>query len=41
VQKEYVTVPEVLLGKTDEMKPHLEASLAYAKALRPKPSKKN
>lgn len=39
VQKEYVTVPEDLLGKTDELRPYLVLGFEYAKSLRPKPSK--
>ena len=40
VQKEYVTVPDGLLENTKEMQKHFASSLAYAKTLRPKPSKK-
>ena len=40
VQKEYVAVPEDLLKKTDELKPYFEASFAYVKSLKPKPTKK-
>ncbi len=40
VQKEYVTVPPDLLADTGGLKPYLEASLAYAKSLKPKPTKK-
>jgi hypothetical protein len=40
VQKEYVTVPAELLAKTDELAPYFRASFDYAKALRPKPTKR-
>jgi TfoX/Sxy family transcriptional regulator of competence genes len=40
VMKEYVTVPDDLLGKTKELQEYLELSYEYAKGLRPKPSKK-
>ncbi|HTQ10134.1 MAG TPA: hypothetical protein VMI31_08700 [Fimbriimonadaceae bacterium] len=40
VQKEYVTVPEELLANTEELRPYLEKGFAYAKSLRPKPSRK-
>ena len=40
VQKEYVTVPDALLAKTNELKPYFEISYEYAKSLRPKPTKK-
>ena len=40
VQKEYVTVPDALLAKTNELKPYFEMSYEYAKSLKPKPSKK-
>jgi len=40
VMKEYVTVPDDLLGKTKELQKYLELSYEYAKGLRPKPSKK-
>ena len=40
VQKEYVTVPADLLAKTDELAPYFRASFDYAKALRPKPTKR-
>jgi TfoX/Sxy family transcriptional regulator of competence genes len=37
---EYVAVPAALLTKTSELKKYLEASYAYAKTLKPKPTKK-
>jgi hypothetical protein len=40
VQKEYVTVPDVLLASTDELKPYFEISYEYAKGLKPKQTKK-
>ena len=40
VQKEYVTVPDALLAKTNELKPYFEMSYEYAKSLKPKTSKK-
>lgn len=40
VQKEYVIVPEALMGKTKELKPYLESSLAYVGTLKPKATKK-
>jgi len=40
VMKEYVTVPDALLGRTKELEKYLELSYEYAKGLRPKPSKK-
>jgi len=40
IQKEYVTVPDDLLGNTEELAPYLAQSLEYAKTLKPKPSKK-
>jgi hypothetical protein len=36
VQKEYVEVPEALLRKTAELKPHLKISFAYVGELKPK-----
>jgi TfoX/Sxy family transcriptional regulator of competence genes len=38
--KEYVAVPDPLLGKTKELQKYLELSYAYAKRLKPKPTKK-
>jgi hypothetical protein len=40
VQKEYVTVPDSLLAKTDELKRYFEISYEYAKSLKPKPTTK-
>jgi TfoX/Sxy family transcriptional regulator of competence genes len=40
VMREYVTVPDALLPKTNELKAYLQASYEYAKTLRPKPSRK-
>ena len=40
VMKEYVTVPDSLLGKTVELKKYLAMSYEYAKTLKPKPSRK-
>lgn len=36
VMKEYVTVPDELLVKTDELAGHLRVSYEYAKSLKPK-----
>jgi TfoX/Sxy family transcriptional regulator of competence genes len=38
VMKEYVRVPESLLGKTGELARYLEISHEYAKTLKPKPT---
>ena len=38
--KEYVTVPDALLGKTKELQKYLELCYEYAKGLRPKPSRR-
>ena len=38
--REYVAVPDPLLSKTKELKKYLAVSFAYAKTLKPKPSKK-
>lgn len=40
VMKEYVAVPDHLLPNTKELKKYLELSFAYAKTLKPKPTKK-
>ena len=40
VMQEYVAVPESLLTKTKELQQYLAASYAYAKSLKPKPTKK-
>jgi TfoX/Sxy family transcriptional regulator of competence genes len=40
VMKEYVAVPDGLLGKTKELQKYLKLSYAYAKTLKPKATKK-
>jgi TfoX/Sxy family transcriptional regulator of competence genes len=40
VMKEYVAVPDAMLQKTKELQKYFELSYAYAKTLKPKPSKK-
>jgi TfoX/Sxy family transcriptional regulator of competence genes len=40
VMKEYVRVPDDLLGKTSELRKVLEMSYEYAKTLKPKPTTK-
>ena len=40
IQKEYVTVPDSLLRKTDELRKYFDLSYQYAQTLKPKPSKK-
>lgn len=40
VMKEYVAVPDALLAKTKELQKYLAISFAYAKTLKPKPTKK-
>ena len=40
VMKEYVAVPDSLLGKTKELQESVALSYAYAKTLKPKPTKK-
>jgi hypothetical protein len=40
VQKEYVTVPEDLLARTDELAMYFRASFDYAKGLKPKATKR-
>src|SRR5262245_44161531 len=40
VQKEYVSVPDQLLKKTQELKPYFEQSFEYVKSLKPKATKK-
>jgi TfoX/Sxy family transcriptional regulator of competence genes len=40
VMKEYVRVPDSLLGKTGELRKYLEMSFEYAKTLKPKPTSK-
>jgi|SRR6185312_1833099 len=39
VQKEYVTVPDNLLAKTDELKPWFDLGYEYTAGLKPKPTK--
>ena len=39
VLKEYVSVPEKLLSKTNELKKYFDLSVDYVKSLKPKPSK--
>jgi hypothetical protein len=38
VQKEFVTVPGPLLGKTNELKKYFDMSLEYVGSLKPKPT---
>lgn len=40
VMKEYVSVPDDLLERTDELSPYLALSYEYVKSLKPKPTKK-
>jgi hypothetical protein len=40
VMKEYVAVPDSLLAKTKELSKYLDLSYAYAKTLKPKPTKR-
>jgi hypothetical protein len=40
VMKEYVSVPDSLLAKTDELKGYLDMSHAYIATLKPKPTTK-
>jgi len=40
IMKEYVTIPDDLLAKTEELKKYLEISLKYIKTLKPKPTQK-
>jgi hypothetical protein len=39
VMKEYVEVPEHLLGKTEELKKYFDMSYAYVSSLKPKPTR--
>ena len=41
VMKEYVAVPEAVLGKTKELQEYVAASYDYAKKLKAKPTKKS
>ncbi len=38
IQKEYVTVPDDLLNKTEELRPYFHLSYEYVKSLKPKPT---
>lgn len=40
VMKEYVTVPDALLGNTSELRKYFKASYEYAQTLRHKPTRK-
>ena len=40
VMQEYVAVPDALLENTKELQKYLDASYAYAKTLKPKPTQK-
>ena len=40
VMKEYVTVPDALLKNTKALRKYLQASFAYARKLKPKPTRK-
>jgi hypothetical protein len=40
VMKEYVAVPDALLAKTKELQKYFAVSFAYAKTLKPKPTRK-
>jgi TfoX/Sxy family transcriptional regulator of competence genes len=40
VMKEYVAVPDALLGKTKELQKYVTSSYEYVKALKAKPSRK-
>jgi TfoX/Sxy family transcriptional regulator of competence genes len=40
VMKEYVDVPDALLARTSQLEPWFAASHAYAKTLKPKPTKR-
>src|SRR5947209_7478828 len=40
VMKEYVAVPDALLGKTSDMKRYFASSVAYAETLKAKPTKR-
>jgi hypothetical protein len=39
-QKEYVTVPDALLGDTDRLRSHFQAAIDYVSGLKPKPTTK-
>jgi TfoX/Sxy family transcriptional regulator of competence genes len=38
--KEYVTVPDSLLGNTKELRKYFDLSYQYVQTLKPKPSKR-
>lgn len=40
VMQEYVTVPDALLKRTNELRKYLDLSYEYVKTLKPKPTKK-
>jgi hypothetical protein len=40
VMKEYVEIPDTLLGKTASLKPFFDASFKYVSSLKPKPTAK-
>jgi hypothetical protein len=40
VQKEFVTVPDHLLAKTNELKKYFDMSYEYVSSLKPKPTRK-
>jgi hypothetical protein len=40
VMKEYVTVPDTLLGKTKELRKYFQLSYEYVETLKPKPNAK-
>jgi hypothetical protein len=40
VQKEYVGVPDALLGDTSILAPYFASSVAYVKSLKPKPTRR-
>jgi hypothetical protein len=40
VQKDFVTVPDHLLGKTSELKKYFDISYQYVSSLKPKPTRK-
>ena len=41
VKKDWVVIPDSLLKRTTELKPYFDASFAYVKTLKPKPSGKS
>ncbi len=41
VQPEYAVVPDTLLAKTAELKPHFDVSVAYVSSLKAKPTSKS